>query len=111
MSTGFPGAQPGHASRPPVADEQLGPVRAPRGEVPQRAGEDPGDDATANGRLCIVPARRAPPPVSTTVTELPDSRVRVQAEVPSDEVERRVAQAARSLGRNLRVPGFRAGKA
>jgi len=50
-------------------------------------------------------------PVSTTVTELPESRVRVQAEVPSEEVERRIAQAARSLGRNLRVPGFRAGKA
>src|SRR4051794_33173843 len=50
-------------------------------------------------------------PVSTTVTELPDSRVRVQAEVPAQEVERRVAQAARGLARNLRVPGFRAGKA
>jgi trigger factor len=49
--------------------------------------------------------------VTTTVTELPESRVRVQAEVPAEEVERRVAQAARSLGRNLRVPGFRAGKA
>jgi trigger factor len=47
----------------------------------------------------------------TTVTELPESRVRVQAEVPSEEVERRVAQAAKRLGRNLRVPGFRAGKA
>lgn len=49
--------------------------------------------------------------VATTVTELPESRVRVQAEVPSEEVERRVAQAARRLGRELRVPGFRAGKA
>jgi len=49
-------------------------------------------------------------PVSTTVTELPESRVRVQAEVPAAEVEKRVAQAARQLGRNLRVPGFRAGK-
>ena len=49
-------------------------------------------------------------PVSTTVTELPESRVRVQAEVPATEVEKRVAQAARQLGRNLRVPGFRAGK-
>src|SRR5919202_1228067 len=49
--------------------------------------------------------------VTTTVTELPESRVRVQAEVPAEEVERRVAQAARSLARNLRVPGFRAGKA
>ena len=49
--------------------------------------------------------------VVTTVTELPESRVRVEAEVPADEVERRVAQAARRLGRGLRVPGFRAGKA
>jgi trigger factor len=49
--------------------------------------------------------------VVTTVTELPESRVRVQAEVPSEEVERRVAQAAKRLGRNVRVPGFRAGKA
>jgi trigger factor len=48
--------------------------------------------------------------VSTTVTELPESRVRVQAEVPAAEVERRLAQAARQLGRNLRVPGFRTGK-
>src|SRR5215207_10525166 len=50
-------------------------------------------------------------PVTTTVTELPESRVRVEAEVPAQEVERRVAQAARGLARNLRVPGFRAGKA
>lgn len=49
--------------------------------------------------------------VVTTVTELPDSRVRVQAEVPAEEVERRVSQAAKRLGRNIRVPGFRAGKA
>jgi trigger factor len=50
-------------------------------------------------------------PVTTTVTELPESRVRVEAEVPAAEVERRIAQAARQLARNLRVPGFRAGKA
>jgi trigger factor len=50
-------------------------------------------------------------PVTTTVTELPESRVRVEAEVPAAEVERRMAQAARQLARNLRVPGFRAGKA
>jgi trigger factor len=51
-----------------------------------------------------------PAPVSTTVTELPESRVRVQAEVPAEEVEKRVAVAARALGRNLRIPGFRKGK-
>jgi trigger factor len=48
--------------------------------------------------------------VKTNVTELPESRVRVQAEVPPDEVERRVQQAARKLGGQLRVPGFRKGK-
>jgi trigger factor len=49
--------------------------------------------------------------VTTTVTELPESRVRVEAEVPAAEVERRVAQAAKRLGQGIRVPGFRAGKA
>jgi trigger factor len=49
--------------------------------------------------------------VQTIVTELPESRVRVEAEVPPAEVERRVAQAAKRLGQGLRVPGFRAGKA
>jgi trigger factor len=48
--------------------------------------------------------------VSTTVTDLPESRVRVEAEVTPQEVDRRVAQAAKALGRNLRIPGFRAGK-
>ena len=49
-------------------------------------------------------------PVTTTVEELPESRVRVQAEVTPEEIERRLAQAARELGKSLRVPGFRAGK-
>jgi trigger factor len=48
--------------------------------------------------------------VKTSVTELPESRVRVDAEVPADEVERRVQQAARQLGREMRIPGFRKGK-
>jgi trigger factor len=48
--------------------------------------------------------------VKTTVTELPESRVRVQAEVPSEEVERRLEQAAKQLGRQMRIPGFRKGK-
>ena len=51
-----------------------------------------------------------PAAVKTTVTELPESRVRVEAEVPAEEVERRVQQAARQLGRQLRIPGFRKGK-
>jgi trigger factor len=48
--------------------------------------------------------------VKTKVTELPESRVRVEAEVPAAEVERRVQQTARTLGRDMRVPGFRKGK-
>ncbi len=53
----------------------------------------------------------AAPTISTSVTELPESRVRVEAEVPPEEVEKRIAVAARGLGRSMRVPGFRAGKA
>jgi trigger factor len=53
---------------------------------------------------------RSMPSVKTNVTELPDSRVRVEAEVPAEEVERQIQQAARQLGRQLRVPGFRKGK-
>jgi trigger factor len=48
--------------------------------------------------------------VKTNVTELPESRVRVEAEVPAEEVERRLQQAARELGRQMRIPGFRKGK-
>ncbi len=48
--------------------------------------------------------------VTTTVTELPDSRVRVQAQVAPEEIERRIQQTARELGRQMRVPGFRKGK-
>ncbi len=36
--------------------------------------------------------------------------MRVEAEVPAEEVERRIQQAARQLGRQLRIPGFRKGK-
>jgi len=48
--------------------------------------------------------------ISTTVTELPESRVRVLAEVAPEEFQRSVERAARQLGRNLRVAGFRKGK-
>jgi trigger factor len=48
--------------------------------------------------------------VKTKVTELSDSRVRLDAEVPSEEVESRVQRTAAQLGRELRIPGFRKGK-
>jgi trigger factor len=46
----------------------------------------------------------------TTVTELPDSRVRIAVGVDADAVEKRVERTARALGREMRVPGFRRGK-
>jgi len=48
--------------------------------------------------------------LTTRVTELPESRVRVEAEVPADEVERSLTRAAQQLARQTRVPGFRKGK-
>jgi trigger factor len=48
--------------------------------------------------------------LKTIVTELGDSRVRLQVEVPAGEVEGRVERKARQLGRELKLPGFRRGK-
>ena len=48
--------------------------------------------------------------LKTTVTELPDSRVRLQVEVEPAEVEGRLARRARQLGGQLKLPGFRKGK-
>jgi trigger factor len=52
----------------------------------------------------------AEPIVQTTVSELPESRARVEVEVSVREVAAAVDAAARSLGKNLRLPGFRKGK-
>src|SRR5919201_1064268 len=46
----------------------------------------------------------------TAVTELGDSRVRVEVDIESDAVEQRVDRAARRLGSEMRLPGFRKGK-
>jgi len=51
-----------------------------------------------------------PEALKTNVTELPESRVRVEAEVPAAEVEKSLARAAKQLARDMRVPGFRKGK-
>jgi trigger factor len=48
--------------------------------------------------------------LKTTVTELGDSRVRVQVQVPANEVEGRVERKARQLAGELKLPGFRRGK-
>jgi trigger factor len=48
--------------------------------------------------------------VTTKTTELGDSRVRLEVEVPSDALEREMRSAAAEIGREMRVPGFRSGK-
>jgi trigger factor len=51
-----------------------------------------------------------PGAVKTSTTELGDSRVRVDVEVPNDALERELRSAAGEIGREMRVPGFRKGK-
>src|SRR5271155_4434303 len=49
--------------------------------------------------------------MQTSVTELPGSRARVDVEVPAADVDRAMQRAARALAREMRMPGFRKGKA
>jgi trigger factor len=49
--------------------------------------------------------------MKTNVTELPNSRARVDVEVSPEDVDRRLQRAARGLAREMRLPGFRKGKA
>lgn len=49
--------------------------------------------------------------MQTTVKELPDSRVSVEVEVPAEDVSRAANRAARTMAREMRMPGFRKGKA
>ncbi len=49
--------------------------------------------------------------MKTTVKELPNSRVQVDAEVDAADVQRGIARAARGFAKEMRMPGFRKGKA
>jgi trigger factor len=80
--------------------------------VTKGAGDEPGGETLSHQRAFVsFSAALMATDISTTTTELPESRVRVEAEVGPGEVERRMTQAAKLLARNIRVPGFRAGKA
>jgi trigger factor len=48
--------------------------------------------------------------VKTKTSDLGDSRVRVEVEVEPQAVDKALNQAAASLGRDLKIPGFRKGK-
>ena len=49
--------------------------------------------------------------LTTEVTSLEEDHVRLDVAVPGDEVRRQMERAVRQLGREVRVPGFRPGKA
>jgi trigger factor len=49
--------------------------------------------------------------MKTTLQELPNSRVEVAVEVPAADVEKATSRAARAMAKEMRMPGFRAGKA
>jgi trigger factor len=49
--------------------------------------------------------------MKTTLKELPNSRVEVEVEVPAADVEKATSRAARAMAKEMRMPGFRAGKA
>ncbi len=71
--------------------------------------------SSAGGPLLALTPRHGivagvPVAVKTTVTELPDSRVRLQVQVPPSELEGRLEHKASQLGRELKLPGFRRGK-
>ncbi len=50
-------------------------------------------------------------PVTTTVERLDEVRVRLTVEAPAERVRTAFDRAARTLSRDLRIPGFRPGKA
>ncbi|MGN6255368.1 MAG: trigger factor [Solirubrobacterales bacterium] len=49
--------------------------------------------------------------MQTSVKELESSRAQVEVEVPAADVERATSRAARAMAKEMRMPGFRAGKA
>jgi trigger factor len=49
-------------------------------------------------------------PVSTSTTDLGDSKVRLDVEVPGDAVERELQRVAQAAGQDMKIAGFRKGK-
>lgn len=49
--------------------------------------------------------------MKTSVKELPESRAQVEVEVPAEDVQKAASRTARAMAREMRMPGFRKGKA
>jgi trigger factor len=49
-------------------------------------------------------------PVSTSTTDLGESKVRLDVEVPGDAVERELQRVAQAAGQDMKIAGFRKGK-
>src|SRR5918997_210278 len=64
-------------------------------------------------RRHAAPSPRRPDmsaPLKTSVTELEESRVRVEVEVDADDFQKGIDRTARGLAGEMKVPGFRKGK-
>jgi trigger factor len=82
-----------------------------------RPGHEPGEDAVGatetegwHELTVSFDLAMSTQAIKTNVTELPESRVRVEVEVVPEEIERSLTDLARKVGRDLKVPGFRKGK-
>ncbi len=65
------------------------------------------------GRALRLPSPGSRPklsPVNTTVENINPSRVKINAEVGAEDIASQLDRAARELGRELKLPGFRKGK-
>ena len=91
------------------ADEQHRPVDHARGEVAERAADEPGGEAGPHRapryRHAAMPPT-SPPPSPSCPSRACASRPRC----PPPRSRSASPSAARALGRNLRIPGFRKGK-
>ena len=80
------------------------------GWVSPRLAGNPG--ATSGGTGCLhVLVRYEESTLKSTVEHLSPTRVRINVEVPFDELKSNFDQAYRKLAKQVRIPGFRPGKA
>src|SRR5438477_2448944 len=109
-------SSPPHPSDPPPNPRQND-VHRSGPQVAQRPGVEPRNEPARGRRFgerrghpLTLSWPAMPGGVTTATRELGDSRVRVEVEVASEALEHELGSAARSIGRDLKIPGFRKGK-